>query len=184
MKLNKEGFSKLEILIIIVLVAVLLLLGIVLVTSSTKNKNIDTFKKDSESILTASKNIYGNLEKNQSEYIIASNEGISNAMCITLDGLKKNDYLENDYENWDGYIVIEKDLNNKMYYTAWLTNGKYVIDGYTLDMIDKLNLKDETLLEGDQIDLPHKSFEGTEKDKGGMSKKATYNQNCINEKIE
>ena len=87
MKLNNKGFSKLEMLIIIVIVAVLLLLGIVLVATGTKNKNIDTFKKDSENIITVSQNIFGNLEKENSEYIVPSNEGLSSAMCITLDGL-------------------------------------------------------------------------------------------------
>jgi hypothetical protein len=171
-------------LIIIVIVAVLLLLGIVLVATGTKNKNIDTFKKDSENIITVSQNIFGNLEKENSEYIVPSNEGLSSAMCITLDGLKENDYLENEYKDWEGYLVIEKDLNNKMHYIAWLTNGKYVIDGYSLDMIDKLNLKDETLLEGNSIDIPTTSFKGTDSDKGGLSKITTYNQKCINEKIE
>lgn len=184
MKLNNKGFSKLEMLIIIVIIAVLLLLGIVLVTTGTKNKNIDTFKKDSENIITVSQNIFGNLEKENSEYIVPSNEGLSSAMCITLEGLKENDYLENEYEDWEGYLVIEKDLNNKMHYIAWFTNGKYVIDGYSLDMIDKLNLKDETLLEGDSIDIPTNSFKGTDSDKGGLSKITTYNQKCINEKIE
>ena len=184
MKLNNKGFSKLEILIIVVIVAVLLLLGILLVATGTKNKNIDTFKKDSTSIIKVSQNIFGNLEKNNSEYIVASNEGLSSAMCITLEGLKANDYLENDYKDWEGYLVIEKDLNDKMHYIAWLTNGKYVIDGYSLDMIEELNLKDETLLEGNSVDIPRDSFKGTDHDKGGLSKTTTYNQKCINEKIE
>lgn len=184
MKLNKQGFSKLEILIVIVIVSVLLLLGIVLVSTSTKNKKIDTFKTDSANIIKVSQNIYGNLEKVNSEYIVPSSEGISNGMCITLEGLKANDYLESEYKDWEGYIVIEKDLNDKMYYTAWLSNGKYTIDGYSLDKIDKLNLKDETLIAGNNINIPKDTFKGTDKDKGGLSKITTYNQKCINEKIE
>ena len=184
MKLNNKGFSKIETLITVVLGSILLLIGIVLVSIGTTNKKIETFKKDSINLITVSQNIYGNLEKNNSEYIIKSDEGISNGLCITLEGLKENNYVENDYKKWEGYIVIEKDENNKMYYTAWLTNGKYIIDGYSLDMIDKLNLKDETLLEGKNITIPSTSFRGTDSDKGGLSTKTTYNQKCINEKIE
>jgi hypothetical protein len=171
-------------LIIVVLVSVLLLLGVTFVLSGTTNKNIDTFKKDSITLINASKNVYGNLEKTNSEYITTSEEGISTAVCITLDGLKENDYLKNEYKDWEGYLVIEKDLDNNFNFIAWLTNGKYIIDGYTLDNISKLSLKDETLLKGDSIDLPHKSFTGTESDKGGLDKLTNYNQNCINEKIE
>lgn len=182
--INNKGLSKLEMLIIIVLVSVLLLLGITFVLSGTTNKNIDTFKKESITLINASKNVYGNLEKKESEYITTSDEAISTAVCITLDGLKENDYLENEYKGWDGYLVIEKDLDNNFNYIAWLTNGKYLIDGYTLDKINDLNLKDETLLKEDRVELPYKTFTGTESEKGGLEKLTNYNQKCINEKIE
>jgi competence protein ComGC len=90
MKLNNKGFSKIETLIIVVIVAALLLLGIILVSTTTTNKNIDTFKKDTTSILNASKNVYGNLEKIESSYITTSSEAISTGVCITLNGLKEN----------------------------------------------------------------------------------------------
>lgn len=184
MKLNNKGFSKIETLIIVVIVAALLLLGIILVSTTTTNKNIDTFKKDTTSILNASKNVYGNLEKIESSYITTSSEAISTGVCITLNGLKENDYLKNEYKNWDGYIVIEKDLNNNYYYTAWLTNGKYIVDGYSLNKINDLSLKDETIIKGKEIEIPSSSFKGTSSDKGGLSKITNYNQKCIDEKIE
>lgn len=182
--INNKGFSKLEMLIIVVLVSVLLLLGITFVFSGTTSKNIDTFKKESTTLINASKNVYNNLEKANSEYITTSEEAISTAVCITLDGLKANDYLENEYKDWDGYLVIEKDLDNNFNYIAWLTNGKYLIDGYELNKIEELNLKDETLLKEDRVEMPHKSYTGTESDKGGLDKLTNYNQKCIDEKIE
>lgn len=182
MKLNNKGFSKIETLIIVVIVAVLLLLGIILVSATTTNKNLDTFKKDTTSILNASKNVYGNLEKKESSYITTSSEAISTGVCITLNGLKENDYLENEYKNWDGYVVIEKDLNNNYTYIAWLTNGKYIIDGYSLDKISELSSKE--IVKGKEIEIPDSSFKGTSSDKGGLSKITNYNQKCIDEKIE
>ena len=32
--------------------------------------------------------------------------------------------------------------------------------------------------------MPHKSYTGTESDKGGLDKLTNYNQKCIDEKIE
>lgn len=182
--INNKGLSKLETIIIIFLVSILLLIGISFAINITTNKKVDTFKKDSISIINASKNIYGNLERKQNQHIVTSNEGISTAVCITLEGLKENNYLKNEYKNWEGYIVVEKDLNNNFNYIAWLTNGKYIIDGYSLKKIDELNFKNKTLLKGDKIELPHKSFTGTDKEKGGLEKNTNYIQECINEKIE
>ena len=182
--MNKKGFSKIEIVIIIFIVSVLFLLGISAAFSATGNNKIDTGKKDAINISDVSKNIYGNLEKKESEYI-SSNEGAtSKGLCVTLKGLRENEYLTEKYKDWDGYLVIEKDSSNKMTYTAWITNGKYLIDGYTVDLIENLSLKDDTLVKEKEVDIPVSSFKSTTKENGGPDTINIYNQKCINEKIE
>ena len=145
---------------------------------------METLKKETINIINISKNVYGNLEKENSEYIINAENSDTKGVCITLNGLKENDYLTNEYKNWDGYIVIEKDTNDKMIYTAWLTNGKYIIDGYTLNKISDLSLNDKTLKKGHKINISYDSFKGTDENKGGFSQIAQYNGQCIDEKIE
>ena len=71
-----------------------------------------------------------------------------------------------------------------MIYTAWLTNGKYIIDGYTLNKISDLSLNDKTLKKGHKINISYDSFKGTDENKGGFSQIAKYNGQCIDEKIE
>lgn len=182
--MNNEGFSKLESLIVISIIAVFVLIGFLAAISQTNKKKIETFKKETINIVNIAKNVYSNLEKEDSEYIIKANNSEATGVCITLSGLKENDYLTNEYKKWDGYIVIEKDSFGNMRYTTYLTNGKYIIDGYTHDKISGLSLKDETLLKGKKIDVADSSFKGAEKEKGGISPTTSYNGTCINEKIE
>lgn len=188
---DKLRISKIDFLIIIVLLAVFVGIGIAVSTSVTKNQTITNFKNDTEYLVNIAKNSYKYFEKNESNYIINSSDGDTKGMCITINGLKKNDFLIQDYKDWEGYIVIEKSTNNNYSYSVWLTNHKYAVDGYEVSEIDKLTLK-KGLGKYNNQSFSNKvsdSFTGTTSVKGGTggsseSSVKKYEGKCINEKIE
>lgn len=185
-------FSNIEKLFMIVIAAILTVTGIVIVSVSTKNKNINNFKKDTINIINIAKNSYASFNKQgKNEYIATGTDSKTKGMCITIKGLEKNGYLTKDYSDWDGYIVIEETENKEYYYTIWASNKKYSIEGY-----EQEKLKDLTLKNGLSKSTKEKftnsvktSFSGTSGSKGGTgstdgSNIIKYNATCINEKVE
>jgi hypothetical protein len=169
---------KLEVLFMVVLLAIVLLAGIAIFGISTKNKKIDNFKEDAISILSVAKNIYPALEKTgKTNHIITSEDGTSTSVCMTLTGLQENNYLTKEYKNWTGYVVVEKQ-NNNYTYTLWGTNEKYVLNGYTLEEIEKADL-DKEITEYDKEEFERQVTTSYE---GKTNKK--YNNPCISKKVE
>lgn len=169
---------KLEVLFMIVLLAIVIIAGISIFSLITKNKNIDNFKEDANSLLSIAKNIYPALEKsNKQNYIITSEDGTTTSICITISGLEENNYLTKEYKDWNGYIVVEKKGENYNY-TFWGTNKKYVLNGKTQEEILKSTINKEiTRYNNEEFEREVKtSYEGQNGQK--------YNGSCINEKVE
>lgn len=169
---------KLEILFMIVLSAIVIIAGISIFGITTKNKKIDNFKEDAESLLTIAKNVYPALEKSGNQnYIITSEDGSAKSVCITITGLEENDYLTKEYKDWYGYIVVEKQSDNYTY-TLWGTNKKYVLNGYNLEEIKNATTSKEiTKYNNEEFER-----EVTSSYEGKSGKK--YNSSCISKKVE
>lgn len=190
MKLNNKGFSKIEILFIIVIVSIVLVSGLAIVFVAKKNADVKTFKQDSDAVIKAAKNSYATMiKKENTEYIVTSEDGSSKGMCITLKGLQDNEFLSKNYDDkWDGYVVIEE-LNDEYQYTIWITNKKYVIDGYESAKINELTIKNQGITAYNDNEFSSKvktSFTGTTSSKGGTAVNTIkrYEAKCINEKVE
>ena len=189
---DKLTFSKIEILFMIVMVALVVIAGITVFSLTTRNQNIKTFKEDASSLISAAKNSYAAFVlSEQTDYIITSTDGSTKGMCITIKGLEENGFLVKEYENWEGYIVIEETANKNYYYTIWATNQKYVIDGYDSNKILDLTIDDGiTSYNNDSFTSKVKtSFTGTSGEKGGSgstdgSTLKRYEGSCINQKVE
>lgn len=188
---DRLRISKIDLLIIIVLLAVFVGIGIAISTSVTKKQTIKNFKSDTEYLVNIAKNSYKYFEKNNSNYIINSSDGTTKGMCITINGLKKNDFLIQDYKDWEGYFVIEETANSKYIYSVWLTNHKYAIEGYEVSEIEKLSLKNglENYNNHSFSTKVNDNFTGTTSTKGGTggtneSSVKKYEGKCIDEKIE
>ena len=188
---TKRNFSKIEILYIIVMLAIIMVAGIGVVAITTKNADIKHFKEQIDSYLGTAKNAYLSYSKQgNTTYIRNSTDGTTKGMCITLEGLKKNEFYINDLEDWNGYIVIEELADKSFKYSIWITDGKYVINGYDSERIADLNIKEgeiEAYNDNDFTKQVKTSFTGTTKDKGGTGSDSStkkYEAVCINEKIE
>ncbi|HIS18422.1 MAG TPA: hypothetical protein IAC02_07445 [Candidatus Coprovivens excrementavium] len=191
-KKEKLTFSKIEILFMIVMVALVIVTGITIFTLTTQKRNVENFKNDSEYLISFAKNAYASIKMNgDSEYIVTGSDGSTKGMCITIKGLKDNDFLQNEYSDWEGYIVIEESASKKYNYSIWATNKKYVLNGYDSSMIKDLSVN-EGLTEFNDDEFSSKvktSFTGTSGEKGGTgntdgSSLLRYEAPCINEKIE
>lgn len=166
---------KLEILFMIVLLAIVLIAGISIFGIATNNKKIDNFKQEAQSLITIAKNVYPALEKaGKQSYIITSEDGTSSSICITISGLEENDYLTKEYENWSGYIVVEKQ-KGEFTYTLWGTNEKYALNGLDSEEIAALE---------DLEKYNDEEFEREVKTKYESKSGKKYNAPCISKKVE
>ena len=175
---DKLTHIKIEILFMIVLLAIVIIIGMAIFSTSIKNKKIDNFKDHAESILSVAKNVYPALEKSgKNDYIISSDDGTSYAVCITITGLEENDYLTKNYENWNGYVVLEK-YDDQYTYTLWGTNRQYVLNGYNLESIKEATVgKEITTYNNEEFERSVKtSFKG-------KNDKRYYGE-CISKKID
>ncbi len=189
---EKLTFSKIEILFLVVMVSLVIVAGIAVFSVTTKKQNVMNFKDDTAQFVSAAKNFYAALDmKENKEYIVTGSDGTTKGMCITINGLKANDYLTKEYKDWEGYIVVEEAPNKVFNYSVFVTNGKYVINGYDSEKIADLTTKDGiTSYNKDSFSEKVKtSFTGVSGDKGGTgnsdgSQLKRYEAKCINEKIE
>jgi type II secretory pathway pseudopilin PulG len=189
---EKLTFSKIEILFMIVMVALVIIAGVTVFTLSTRRQNISNFKEDTSELINIAKNAHASfMMSNKTNYMTPSTDDSLKGMCITIKGLKENDFPVDNYKDWNGYIVIEEAPNKQYQYTAWVTNGKYVIDGYDSVMIKDLTIEKEiTSYNDDNFTSKVKtSFTGTSGEKGGTgstdgSVLKRYEAACINEKVE
>jgi len=191
-KKDKLTFSKIEILFMIVMVALVILVGITIFTLTTQKRNVKNFQDGSEYLISFAKNAYSAIKMTgNTDYIVTGSDGSTKGMCITIKGLKDNDFLQKEYDGWEGYIVIEESANKKYNYSIWATNQKYVLNGYDSSKIKELTTDNGiTKYNNDEFSSKVKtSFTGTSGEKGGTgstdgSTLLRYEAACINEKIE
>lgn len=191
-KKDKLTFSKIEILFMIVMVALVILVGITIFTLTTQKRNVKNFQDGSEYLISFAKNAYSAIKMTgNTDYIVTGSDGSTKGMCITIKGLKDNDFLQKEYDGWEGYIVIEESANKKYNYSIWATNQKYVLNGYDSSKIKELTTDNGiTKYNNDEFSSKVKtSFTGTSGEKGGTgstdgSALLRYEAPCINEKIE
>ena len=188
--MNNKGFSKIEILFIIVILAILTICGATVVTITTREKKQETLIENATEIVSGAKQAFANyIKQDKSDYIVVSDDGVGKGMCITLDGLHANGFTEKTYNDYDGYVVIEE-INNAYYYSLWLTDKEYTIDGYESKKIPELTIEDGTITKYSDETYSSRvrtSFTGTTSTKGGSGQESQtkrYQTKCISEKIE
>ena len=178
--MNEKGFSLLETLIVIVVGLTIIIGGILLATHLSRNAKVKTFKEDSLMIISSAKNEFKTLEKtNNTEFILNAEY---QSMCITISGLIKNGLLIDNYEKYEGYVVIEKKDDN--YITSiWLTDNKLMINGYEESKINDLSYNKGVDKFDSSVSFNTKTnYNSSDNSHGGTGNK--YSGTCINEKVE
>jgi len=177
--MSKNGFSKLEMLVVIVVGLVVVLGGILLSMKLSINANVKTFKEDADAIAGSAKNAYVTFVKEEkNDYIL---NGEYNSMCITIKGLIKNGLLVDDYEKYEGFVVVEfKD--NKYITSLWINDKKLMVEGFEVNKIKDLSYKKGVNEYISSAKMSASSaYNSASKENGGTG--TNYSGTCINEKV-
>ena len=144
MKNNRKGFTLVELLAVIVILAILMVAAGSAVMSTMNNAKVNTFKNEALSAINMATNMYTEISMNSDDsgtYLVNSSDAKYKGMCVTLQGLVTNGYLEKDLHDGTTYgtIIVEVPFDGgATKYSIWTSDGTYGIQGYEKNQISKL----------------------------------------------
>ena len=144
MKNNRKGFTLVELLAVIVILAILMVAAGSAVMSTMNNAKVNTFKNEALSAINMATNMYTEISMNSDDagnYLVNDTDAKYKGMCVTLQGLVNNGYLEKDLHDGTTYgtIIVEVPFDGgATKYSIWTSDGTYGIQGYEKNKISKL----------------------------------------------
>ena len=144
MKNNRKGFTLVELLAVIVILAILMVAAGSAVMSTMNNAKVNTFKNEALSAINMATNMYTEISMNADDsgtYLVNDEDAKYKGMCVTLQGLVNNGYLEKDLHDGTTYgtIIVEVPFDGgATKYSIWTSDGTYGIQGYEKNQISKL----------------------------------------------
>ncbi len=119
-RLNKRGFTLVELLSVIVILSVVVLIAtnaVVPMMSSAKKQVLAT---EANKFMGAAKTLY-------------VNDKATGTKCYTYTDIINSNLIEKNDETYTGSFLIEEN-NGKYTYRIWLSNGTNLVDGKTPDV--------------------------------------------------
>ena len=144
---NRKGFTLVELLAVIVILAILMVAAGAAVMSTMNNAKVNTFKNEALSAINMATNMYTEISMSADDsgaYLVNSNDSKYKGMCVTLQGLVENGYLDKDLHSGSTYgtIIVEVPFDGgATKYSIWTSDGTYGIQGYEKSQISKLKFK-------------------------------------------
>ena len=129
-KLNKKGFTLIELLAVIVILAVLILLALPNVLRLMNNAEIDSFKVEAQTILSAAEQAY-------TANLVSGTAG--STKCWVYNDTSLGDYVDIK-TSYEGKVVREGEGTFKIYLHD--KSNKYYINGKDKNEISSLNRTD------------------------------------------
>lgn len=123
MRLNKKGFTLVELLAVIVVLAIIMIIAIPAVVESMNNAKKGSFKIYAEKALGNAQSTYSS--EDLLDTISAKKYSGDTCFCYTLDqiGLKSRG-------SYDGYVIVKLDKKREASYYVTLTDKSYnVVNG-------------------------------------------------------
>lgn len=118
-KLNRKGFTLVELLSVIVILSVVVLIATNAVVPMMGSAKKQVFATEANEIIKHAWTLYG---KNG-----------SGTKCYSYQEILDNGTLSKNDENYTGSVLIENN-DGKMTYKIWLSNGTHMIDGKVADV--------------------------------------------------
>ena len=149
---NNKGFTLVELLAVIVILAILMVSAGAAVMSTLNNARVNTFKNEALSALDVADNMYTEISMDASDsntYLKNDTQNHYKAMCVTLQGLVTNGYLDKDVGKDGsgairGVVLIEVPFDGTATKkTIWMTNSTHTITGIEESKISSLKFKNE-----------------------------------------
>ena len=152
LKNDRRGFTLVELLAVIVILAILMVSAGAAVMSTLNNARVNTFKNEALSALNVSNNMYTEISmdaNDSNKYLKNDTTRAYKGMCVTLQGLVTNGYLDKDVGkdgsgDVRGVILIEVPFDGgPTKKSIWMTNGTHAVTGYEESKISSLKFKND-----------------------------------------
>ena len=121
MKLNKKGFTLVELLSVIVILSVIVLIATNAVVPMADSARKQVLAMEANTLVKAAQTLY-----------IQDNS--STSACYSYEELLNSGLIEKDDESYTGSISINVDEDGNYTYKIWLSNGQYMVNGVTPDV--------------------------------------------------
>ena len=132
MKLNKKGFTLVELLAVIVILAVVMLIAVTAVGPAIERANKGGLASTARSILTAAEQAY---TLDQLSAASSRKFKVGTKTCVLIDALDDAQYFDSKGKTYYGSVLVDVDSNNHVTYRIWIANENYYIIGIDLARI-------------------------------------------------
>lgn len=119
-RLNKKGFTLVELLSVIVILSVVVLIATNAVVPMMSNAKKQVLATEANKFMGAAKNLY-------------VKDGLTGTKCYSYEDVINSNLIEKNDEAYSGSFLIEEN-NGKYTYRIWLSNGTNLVDGKTPDV--------------------------------------------------
>jgi len=119
-KMNRKGFTLVELLSVIVILSVVVLIATNAVVPMMSNAKKQVLATEANKFIATAKTLY-------------VNEKQSGTKCYTYDEVINSGLIEKSDEAYTGSFLITSE-NGKYTYKIWLSNGTNMVDGKTPDI--------------------------------------------------
>jgi len=119
-KLNKKGFTLVELLSVIVILSVVVLIATNAVVPMMSKAKKQVLATEANKFMGAAKSLY-------------VNDGRTGTKCYSYEDVINSNLVEKNDESYTGSFLIEEN-NGKYLYRIWLSNGTNLIDGKSPDV--------------------------------------------------
>ncbi len=120
-KLNKKGFTLVELLSVIVILSVIVLIATNAVVPMADSARKQVLALEANTLVTAAQTLYVQNSSYDSE-------------CFSYEELISAGLIEKEDDSYTGSISIDRNENGGYSYKIWLSNGQYIINGLAPDI--------------------------------------------------
>lgn len=156
MNTKTSGFTLMELLVVIVILALLMAFAAPQVLKLLESGQQDTFRNEAKSMISVMENAYAIKSMSGDGSVKPANCSSDNSkkcrvLCMTLDQLKSEGYLDKDLGSgdtaWRGYVKVEVPTTGAAKYTISITNGTYYFPATASDAIDTTEIVSDNIPE-------------------------------------
>ena len=127
LKMNKKGFTLVELLAVIVVLAIIILVAMPAVMSAMDKARKNSLKNEANEIIKIAQTAYA-------EDVMNGKAVGGTDICYPIAWLKANGFLEKNDDNYHGGVFLKSSDNSA---TIYLTNGMYTYTGTSQSDLNK-----------------------------------------------
>ena len=124
MKLNKKGFTLVELLAVIVILAVVMLVAITAIGPIMERANKGTFSSSAQIVLAGAENAY---TADQMSAAAARKFKPGSNTCVSIGALEGAKYFDAKGKSYTGSVLVSVSSTNDVTYKIWISDGTYYI---------------------------------------------------------